>query len=156
MFNHLRDDGRPLLMGILNVTPDSFSDGGQFVELDAACIAAERMVAEGADIIDIGGESTRPGAHSVDAATQIADRTEPRGHQVRAGDDPMELTRLRVPKDPHRFDSDRSGIAYGSERDAIVSAKRGRWTATAKLADYHAKNFASDTHKFWLMIEWAY
>ena len=72
MFNHLRDDGRPLLMGILNVTPDSFSDGGQFVELDAACIAAERMVAEGADIIDIGGESTRPGAHSVDAATQIA------------------------------------------------------------------------------------
>ena len=58
-------------MGILNVTPDSFSDGGQCVELDAACVAAERMVAAGADIIDIGGESTRPGALDVDAATQI-------------------------------------------------------------------------------------
>ena len=56
----------------------------------------------------------------------------------------------------HRFDSDRLNIAYGSEWDAMVSAKRGRWTATAKLADYRAKSFASDTRKIWLMIEWAY
>lgn len=72
MFRSLREDGRPLVMGILNVTPDSFSDGGQFVELRSACAAAERMVAEGADIIDIGGESTRPGAAAVDVATQMA------------------------------------------------------------------------------------
>ena len=72
MFRSLREDGRPLVMGILNVTPDSFSDGGQFVELCNACAAAERMVAEGADIIDIGGESTRPGAAAVDVATQLA------------------------------------------------------------------------------------
>jgi dihydropteroate synthase len=72
MFHSLREDGRPLVMGILNVTPDSFSDGGQFVELRSACAAAERMVAEGADIIDIGGESTRPGAAAVDVATQLA------------------------------------------------------------------------------------
>ena len=72
MFRSLREDGRPLVMGILNVTPDSFSDGGQFVELRSACAAAERMVAEGADIIDIGGESTRPGAAAVDVATQLA------------------------------------------------------------------------------------
>ena len=56
----------------------------------------------------------------------------------------------------HRFDSDRLDIAYGSERDAMLSAKRGRWTATAKLADYHAKRFATDTRKIWLMLEWAY
>ena len=56
----------------------------------------------------------------------------------------------------HRFDSDRLDIAYGSEWDAMVSAKRGRWTATAKLADYRAKGFATDTRKIWLMLEWAY
>ncbi len=56
---------RPLLMGILNVTPDSFADGGQHSQRDAAIAHAQRMVAEGADIIDIGGESTRPGAAPV-------------------------------------------------------------------------------------------
>jgi len=52
--------GRPLVMGILNVTPDSFSDGGQFQAPEAALAQAERMAAAGADILDIGGESTRP------------------------------------------------------------------------------------------------
>ena len=52
----------PLLMGILNVTPDSFSDGGQFDNFDSAIQKAKQMIADGADIIDIGGESTRPGA----------------------------------------------------------------------------------------------
>jgi len=56
----------------------------------------------------------------------------------------------------HRFDSDRRDINYGSEWNAMVSAKRGRWTATAKLADYRAKSFASDTRNIWLMLEWAY
>ncbi len=55
------------VMGILNVTPDSFSDGGRFLGLDRALAQARRMVAEGADILDIGGESTRPGAGSVSA-----------------------------------------------------------------------------------------
>jgi dihydropteroate synthase len=53
---------RTLIMGIVNVTPDSFSDGGLFLECDKALEHAERLLAEGADIIDIGGESTRPGA----------------------------------------------------------------------------------------------
>jgi dihydropteroate synthase len=57
---------RPLIMGILNVTPDSFSDGGLFAAHDAAIAQAERMAQEGADIIDIGGESTRPGAKVAD------------------------------------------------------------------------------------------
>ncbi|ACR28312.1 dihydropteroate synthase [Burkholderia glumae] len=56
---------RPLVMGILNVTPDSFSDGGRYVARDAALRQAERMLADGADLIDIGGESTRPGAPPV-------------------------------------------------------------------------------------------
>ena len=52
-------------MGILNVTPDSFSDGGQFHAMDAALEQARRMITEGATIIDIGGESTRPGSDPV-------------------------------------------------------------------------------------------
>lgn len=56
---------RPLVMGILNVTPDSFSDGGLYAEPSKARLQAELMLADGADIIDIGGESTRPGAPPV-------------------------------------------------------------------------------------------
>jgi dihydropteroate synthase len=63
-------------MGILNVTPDSFSDGGQFNDRDAARRQAERMAADGAAIIDVGGESTRPGATAVCAAAEI-DRVVP-------------------------------------------------------------------------------
>lgn len=62
---------RTLVMGILNVTPDSFSDGGQFVGVDQALAQARAMVEAGADIIDIGGESTRPGAEPVDEAQEL-------------------------------------------------------------------------------------
>lgn len=62
---------KPLIMGILNVTPDSFSDGGQFLKVDNAVQQVKLMLAEGADIIDIGGESTRPGAVSVSVEEQI-------------------------------------------------------------------------------------
>src|SRR5205807_848355 len=58
---------RTLVMGILNVTPDSFSDGGQYLDADSAIRHAERMAADGADIIDVGGESTRPGAAALSA-----------------------------------------------------------------------------------------
>ena len=61
----------PLVMGVLNVTPDSFSDGGCYAEPEAAAAHARDMAAAGADIIDIGGESTRPGATRVDADEQI-------------------------------------------------------------------------------------
>ena len=62
---------RPLVMGILNVTPDSFSDGGQHFDLANAVARARQMADEGADIIDIGGESTRPGATAVSAEEEI-------------------------------------------------------------------------------------
>ena len=59
------DLSRPLVMGIINATPDSFSDGGQHLRRDAAIVHAQQLIAEGADILDIGGESTRPGAQPV-------------------------------------------------------------------------------------------
>jgi dihydropteroate synthase len=68
----LRLDTAPLLMGVVNVTPDSFSDGGLFSHADDAILHGERLVSEGADIVDIGGESTRPGHAAVDAATELA------------------------------------------------------------------------------------
>ncbi|WP_341365613.1 dihydropteroate synthase [Yoonia sp. BS5-3] len=77
------DLSRPLIMGILNVTPDSFSDGGQFDRLDAAVEHAAQMQADGADLIDIGGESTRPGAAPVPVEDEIA-RTAPVIAAIRA------------------------------------------------------------------------
>jgi dihydropteroate synthase len=62
---------RPLVMGIVNVTPDSFSDGGHFHHLDTALAHAEKLLADGADILDIGGESTRPGAAFVSEEEEI-------------------------------------------------------------------------------------
>ena len=63
---------RPIVLGILNVTPDSFSDGGRWATVDAAVARAERMVEEGADLLDVGGESTRPqGAVPVDASEEL-------------------------------------------------------------------------------------
>ncbi len=64
--------GRTAVMGILNVTPDSFSDGGRYAARDAAVAGAEEMVAGGADVLDVGGESTRPGAAEVPADEEIA------------------------------------------------------------------------------------
>lgn len=66
------DVSRPHIMGILNVTPDSFSDGGKFNNVDSALHHVEQMLADGADIIDIGAESTRPGAALVDEATELS------------------------------------------------------------------------------------
>lgn len=63
---------RPLVMGVLNVTPDSFSDGGRWFEPEAAVAHGLEMVAEGADVIDVGGESTRPGAQPVAEAEEAA------------------------------------------------------------------------------------
>ncbi len=73
-------------MGILNVTPDSFSDGGRFVERERALAHARQMVSEGADLIDVGGESTRPGAPEVAEQTEL-DRVVPIIEALRAESD---------------------------------------------------------------------
>lgn len=69
---HALDLRQPRIVGVLNVTPDSFSDGGRFANLAAALVHARRLVAEGADMIEVGGESTRPGAVAVSPADEAA------------------------------------------------------------------------------------
>lgn len=91
------DMSTPCIMGILNVTPDSFSDGGQFATHDAAVAHALKMQAEGADIIDIGGESTRPGAATVPVADEVA-RTSPVIAAIRAQSDvPISIDTRKAP-----------------------------------------------------------
>jgi len=87
---------RTLVMGILNVTPDSFSDGGDFLDPDTAVAHALEMVAQGADIIDIGGESTRPGAAPVSEAEEIR-RTVPIIARIRAQSDiPLSIDTMKA------------------------------------------------------------
>jgi dihydropteroate synthase len=82
-------------MGIVNVTPDSFSDGGRFLDANAAIAHARRLIAEGADIIDIGGESTRPGAEPAAAVDEIA-RVVPVIEQIRRECDlPMSVDTMK-------------------------------------------------------------
>lgn len=64
--------GRCVIVGVVNVTPDSFSDGGRFLDPDRAVAHGIELAAQGADLIDVGGESTRPGAHRIDVQTEIA------------------------------------------------------------------------------------
>lgn len=85
------------VMGILNVTPDSFSDGGKFDQLDAALHHVEEMIREGADIIDVGGESTRPGYEQISEEEEIA-RVVPVIEQIKARFDiPVSLDTYKEP-----------------------------------------------------------
>ena len=78
----------PLLMGVVNVTPDSFSDGGRFLEADAAVAHGERLAGEGAQLLDVGGESTRPGAEPVSVEEEsrrvlpVVERLARAGHRI--------------------------------------------------------------------------
>ena len=84
------DLSRPLVMGIVNTTPDSFSDGGQHLQRDAGIAHAQRLIAEGADIIDIGGESTRPGAQPVGVQEEL-DRVLPIIESLRGAPVPLSI-----------------------------------------------------------------
>jgi dihydropteroate synthase len=81
---------RPVVMGVLNVTPDSFSDGGLFQSAETAVIHARQMAHEGADIVDVGGESTRPGAVAVSEADELA-RLEPVLKKLAGSDVPISI-----------------------------------------------------------------
>ncbi|HEX5596251.1 MAG TPA: dihydropteroate synthase [Micromonosporaceae bacterium] len=96
MLDLLRSD-EPVVMGVLNVTPDSFSDGGRYAGLDDAVRHGLRMSREGAHLIDVGGESTRPGADRIDADTEIA-RVLPVIRELATNGVPMSIdtTRARV------------------------------------------------------------
>jgi len=71
---------KTMIMGILNITPDSFSDGGRYIDIEKAIEHAKEMIKQGADIIDIGGESTRPGSTIVTAEEEI--KRDPRYKKV--------------------------------------------------------------------------
>jgi dihydropteroate synthase len=85
----------PIVFGVLNVTPDSFSDGGRYADREAAVAHAVMMRHEGADLIDVGGESTRPGAVRVDAATELA-RVLPVISELAAAGVPMSIDTTRA------------------------------------------------------------
>jgi dihydropteroate synthase len=85
---------RPKIMGVVNVTPDSFSDGGRFFDPARAVAHGLELVAQGADLLDVGGESTRPGAEPVDAAEEIA-RVAPVIEGLRAAGLPISIDTLK-------------------------------------------------------------
>jgi dihydropteroate synthase len=106
---------RPLVVGILNVTPDSFSDGGRWADPAAALEQARRMVDEGADLVDVGGESTRPGASPVSAAQEM-ERVLPVLRAIRGALD------IPVSVDTRRAEVARAALEEGAEVINDVSA----------------------------------
>ncbi|TRC74474.1 dihydropteroate synthase [Mesorhizobium sp. WSM4307] len=99
--------GKAVVVGILNVTPDSFSDGGLFAAPEAALTQARRMIEEGARIIDVGGESTRPGAAAISASEEQARVLPVIEALVRAGD-------VLISVDTYRADTARLAVAAGA------------------------------------------
>lgn len=100
--------GKTYVMGILNVTPDSFSDGGKFNQMDAALFHVEEMIKEGMDVVDIGGESTRPGFTPVSEEEEIS-RVVPVIEQVRARFD------IPISLDTYKSKVASAGISAGAD-----------------------------------------
>ena len=116
---------RPAVMGIVNVTPDSFSDGGVHLDPDVAAAAARRMVEEGAAIVDVGGESTRPGSGGVTADEELR-RVVP--VLARLGGVPVSI-------DTAKSEVTRSALALGAELVNDVTALRGDPDLAGVVAD---------------------
>ena len=112
----------PLLMGILNVTPDSFSDAGRHLDPDAAVEHGRRLVADGAGIVDVGGESTRPGAHPVPVEYEL-ERTIPVVERLASGRDTGPAG-LRISIDTTKADVAAAALAAGARIVNDVSAFR--------------------------------
>jgi dihydropteroate synthase len=108
------DLSRPLVMGIVNVTPDSFSDGGLHLQRDAALAHAHQLIAEGADLLDIGGESTRPGAKPVGIQEEL-DRVLPVIEGLRGAPVPVSI-------DTFKPDVMRAAIAAGAQMVNDINA----------------------------------
>jgi dihydropteroate synthase len=124
------------LMGIVNVTPDSFSDGGRFLECDAAIEHGRRLVGEGAEIIDVGGESTRPGAEPVSAEEELR-RVQP----VIAGLGEAEWgpDRPQISIDTTKASVARAALEAGASLVNDVSALRGDREMAGVVADSGAE-----------------
>jgi len=109
---------RPLVMGVVNVTPDSFSDGGRFLDTEAAIAHARRLLDEQADILDIGGESTRPGAQPVPLEEEL-DRVLPVVKAIRA-----EFPRAVLSVDTYKAEVARQALAAGADMVNDITALR--------------------------------
>ncbi|NES14705.1 MULTISPECIES: dihydropteroate synthase [Micromonospora] len=127
----------PVVMGVLNVTPDSFSDGGRYADLRAAVGHGVRLRAEGADLIDVGGESTRPGADRVDAETETA-RVLPVIRELAAAGIPVSIdtSRARVAE---------AALAGGA--DVVNDVSGG-------LADPDMARVVRDAGCPWVLMHW--
>ncbi|AYB40361.1 dihydropteroate synthase [Brevibacillus laterosporus] len=120
---------RTLIMGILNVTPDSFSDGGHYNQLDAAMRHAERLVKDGADIIDVGGESTRPGSQLVSAEQEL-ERIIPIIERLsRDIDVPISVDtyKARVADEALRAGAHIINDVWGAKKDSEMAAVAAKW-----------------------------
>lgn len=132
----LRSD-EPVVMGILNVTPDSFSDGGRYTDLDAAVRHGVQMHRDGAQLVDVGGESTRPGAERVDAETEIA-RVLP---VIR------ELAALGVPMS---IDTTRACVAAAALEAGVAVVN----DVSGGLADPDMAKVVADAGCPWVLMHW--
>jgi len=119
---------RPLVMGVLNVTPDSFSDGARFLDVESALAQARRLIGEGADILDVGGESTRPGAEPVSADEEIA-RVVPVIEAIRRMSD------VRLSVDTMKPAVARAALAAGAQMWNDVTALAGSPESLAVAAE---------------------
>ncbi|KTC81197.1 dihydropteroate synthase [Legionella cherrii] len=120
---------KPLIMGILNVTPDSFSDGGKFLSIGRACEHAFHLISQGADLIDIGGQSTRPGAQSVPIDAEL-NRVIPVIEQIRANSD------VCISIDTNKPEVMEAAVAAGANviNDVYALRSQGALEMAAKLA----------------------
>ena len=134
--NLLRAD-HPMIMGILNVTPDSFSDGGKYTDVAAAVRHGIALHLAGADIVDVGGESTRPGAERVDAPTEIT-RVVPVIEGLAAAGVPMSI-------DTTRAEVALAALAAGATMINDVSGG---------LADARMAEVAAETGCPWILMHW--
>src|SRR5580658_5383432 len=127
----LKWDERPLIMGVLNVTPDSFSDGGQYLDPEAALDRALEIEAEGADLIDLGGESTRPGAKLVSAEVELT-RILPVLQRLRG--------RLHIPVSVDTWKAQVAAATIEEGAEIINDVSAGRWDPLlwATVAQYRA------------------
>ncbi|MEU4470769.1 dihydropteroate synthase [Micromonospora sp. NPDC023888] len=127
----------PVVMGVLNVTPDSFSDGGRYADLDSAVGHGVRLRDAGAHLIDVGGESTRPGAERIDAATEVA-RVLPVIRELTAAGVAVSIdtTRARVAE---------AALSAGA---AVVNDVSGG------LADPDMARVVRDAHCPWVLMHW--
>jgi len=128
---------RPWVMGIVNVTPDSFSDGGRWSDTGAAVQRGRDLVALGADLVDVGGESTRPGAHRVDADTEAARVVPVIGELVADG--------IACSVDTTRASVARSALAAGA---SLVNDVSGG------MADPEMAAMVADAGVPWILMHW--